>query len=479
MKHRRIAALLAAQVCSLLLSSLVIGFACLNISAQTPPTTAPPYLPLRYDEDWSYLQDETKRTEALDRLKFMPLPRRGWYVSLGGEARMRYETFRNVGFGAGTQDENGYALQRYLLHADVHFGKPARAFIQLQSGLEVGRNGGPRPTDENRLDVHQAFVDFNTQAGGGALKLRLGRQEVEFGSARLISASEALNVRRGFDGARAIWQRGKWAVNVLAVKLTASNAGFFDDKPETARAFWGAGVIKQRPTARGGWSLYYLGLDRQEARFAQGTGREVRHTLGSRFWGARKGFDYNYEGIGQWGGFGTGATRKIIRAYALATDTGYTLKALPFTPRVGLRAATASGDRNPNDAQLNSFNPLFPGTAYSGAMALVGPVNTLEAAPTLRAVINERLMLAADSAFYWRQRSQDGLYGINVNLQRAGQASRARFIGVAPAVRAELRMDRHWSLTAMYGHFFVGRFLRETPPGQAVDFFSTWLTFRF
>jgi hypothetical protein len=40
---------------------------------------------LRYDEDWSYLGDESRRSEWLERLKYIPLNERGWRLSLGGD----------------------------------------------------------------------------------------------------------------------------------------------------------------------------------------------------------------------------------------------------------------------------------------------------------------------------------------------------------------------------------------------------------
>lgn len=56
-----------------------------------PAAAPPPFQPLRYDEDWSYLEDESRRSEWLDGLKYIPLNNHGWYLSLGGEARIRYE----------------------------------------------------------------------------------------------------------------------------------------------------------------------------------------------------------------------------------------------------------------------------------------------------------------------------------------------------------------------------------------------------
>jgi hypothetical protein len=442
-------------------------------SAQTVSPTPTSFQSMRYDEDYSYLKDKSKRKESLDKLKYIPLRKKDFYLSIGGEARIRYETYRNVGFGSGVQDKNGYFLGRFLLHADWQFGKNFRVFTQLQSGLQAGRNGGSRPTDEDRLDVHQAFFDYKSLLSQKrSLTIRAGRQEIEFGSGRLISASEGLNVRRSFDAVRLIYTQEKWTTNVLFAKLVATKKGFFDDISQSNLTYWGIGAIRLRPKSKGGISFYYQGLDRKSARFNQGTAREIRQTFGSRIWGIHKKIDYNYEAIGQSGSFGNSS----IAAWALASDTG--LNFPKKFSRIGLKSNITSGDKNPTDRKLQSFNPLFPATAYSGTIALIGPTNVMDLSPSYR-FNRKKITVTTDWAFYWRQNRNDGLYGINANLQRSGNLSQAKFIGSLPSVRTDFRIDRHLTLTAIYSHFLTGRFLRETPPNKNVDYFTTWLTYRF
>ena len=88
--------------------------------------------------------------------------------------------FGNAAFGSGPQDANGYALQRYLVHADLRAGRHVRVFTEIQSGLESDRTGGPRPTDEDRLEFHQVFAEFRTGSSPHLFSLRVGRQEVAF-----------------------------------------------------------------------------------------------------------------------------------------------------------------------------------------------------------------------------------------------------------------------------------------------------------
>src|SRR5436309_15084384 len=56
----------------------------------------PEYQKLRYDEDYSYLKDPSKRSDLWDPIKYIPFNYAGnWYLSLGGEGRLRYELYHN------------------------------------------------------------------------------------------------------------------------------------------------------------------------------------------------------------------------------------------------------------------------------------------------------------------------------------------------------------------------------------------------
>src|SRR5262245_18915574 len=280
----------------------------LPAAAPTPsPQSPPPFQALRYDENWGYLEDESRRSEWLDRLKYIPLNNRGWYLSLGGEARIRYEYFSQFNFGIGPQDDDGYLLQRYLLHADAHFGKRVRVFAQLQSGIESGRNGGPRLTDDDRLEVHQAFLDLKFGDEARSLTVRVGRHKMDFGAGRLISAAEGLNLRRSFDGMRVIYRHGPWLINGQVDKLVSIKPGLFNDAPDPSQTFWGVGATRSRPKIRGGHQFAYIALDRKVGRFDQGSGRDLRHTAIARTYGASDDavgqFDYNFDAIFQWGRF--------------------------------------------------------------------------------------------------------------------------------------------------------------------------------
>jgi hypothetical protein len=448
---------------------LLLVWLCPGIAAAPCEQKRPILQPLRYDEDWSLLSEANCKKELLDQIKYLPLGRQEWYLSVGGEIRYKYENYENSGFGSDPETSSGYILQRYLLHTDWHFGSRLRLFTQFQSGLEEGRNGGPRLTDEDVADLHQAFVDISDSSQN--VRLRVGRQEIEFGSGRIIGESEGLNIRRAFDGFRFTFKHGRWTWNstlthpVLLRRYTYAI-------PDHKQTEWGAGFT--RAHEHGGWGGYYIGLNRKQSFFNGKAGKEIRDTIGSRFWNQGALFDYNTDFIFQTGSFGSGH----ILAGAISSNDGITLHKLPFQPRLGVRFDYASGDSGRSSANLNTFNPLFPNPMYSSLSALLGPSNLTDLGPTIRLALDSKTAIAPEMPFYWRSSIHDGIYNFAGIMIRPGNLSTARFVGFQPGLTLDHTFSPHFSSTTGYFYLFTGRFLRETPPGKGVGYLYAAITFR-
>lgn len=447
------------------------------LSMETEPSV-PSYKLNRADEDYRYLQNPAKRTDFWDPIKYIPFNDRGdLYLSLGGEARERYEYFDNYNWTE-TPRDSGYALQRYFMHGDFHFGDHVRLFGQVQSSLENGRAGGPRPSiDKNELDLHQGFLDLNLGLPGDtSLTLRSGRQELAFGSQRIIAVREGPNVRQSFDGFRVMYRAGGLAVDGIATRPVESNVYTFDDGTNHDQGLWGAYSVFPLPgTTKINTDLYYLGLYRQNAKFNQGTAKETRHSVGARIWRTAAPLDCNFEALYQWGSFGQGD----IRAWTVASDTGYRMEDLPLTPRFALKADIASGDHDPHNPDLQTFNPLFPKGAYFSEDGLIGPANFININPSVELHLPKNLTLTANWDFFWRESLHDGVYNNAVVLVRSGTTTSARYIGSQPQVQFEWDVQRHLTIVAIYAHFLAGPFLRDSGPGQDVDYVTTWISYKF
>src|SRR5687768_15595370 len=91
------------------------------------------YLPDPSDEDWSFLKGAPK-TDRWDPVKYIPLRRREWFMTLSGEVRYRPEGFRIRASENQPATIDNYLLQRYLAGLDVHVGPRLRIFAGVQSG---------------------------------------------------------------------------------------------------------------------------------------------------------------------------------------------------------------------------------------------------------------------------------------------------------------------------------------------------------
>jgi len=447
----------------------VLFLLCASAAWSQAECSRPAYSAFRFDEDWGFLANPGCRTEPLDVLKFIGLDRPKWFLSLGGEARLRYELYENPGFGAEIKDDNGYLLQRYLLHADWHFGERVRLFSQFQSGIETGRNGGPRPTDEDVADVHQLFVDVGLARN---LTLRIGRQELEFGSGKLIGASEGLNLRRAFDGVRFTWRYGKYVWNASLTRPVFVRAHQWDT-PDHDQTLWGTGFTRQ--DKRGGLSGYYLGLARKRVVVAQGIGSEVRHTLGVRLWKTASTLDSQTDIIFQTGEFKSSR----LAAGAIAEDFGVTWGKIAWKPRLGIRSDFASGDSGPADLSLQTFSPLFPNPTYSSRSTLLSPANLTSVAPTFSCVLPRSFRLGLEGWFVWRSSTNDAIYNFAGFPIRPALKSNARFVGRQFGVQIDKPVTKHADLNLSYFRFFPGSYLEESPPAEQTGYFSTWLRYRF
>ena len=450
----------------------LLAMAVLPAMAQERP--ANPYRPNPADEDWTFLKT-TPKTDLWDPLKYIPLGPEDWSLTLSGELRLRPEGFR-VRETAGRESvRDNYLLQRYLAGADLRMGRRLRVFGEVQSGIINGSLRSPRPTDANSVDLHQAFVEWQQPVGTGQLRLAAGRQEMEIGSSRLISASPGLNVKRSFDGASVSYRRASWVIAAGAAQLVGLSSGAFDDRPDAGQKFWGVAAAR-RGTLLGRSELggYYLGIDRTLSMYVQGLGSELRHTAGVKWAGGSR-FDLNYDMVFQWGDF-AGAP---VRAWAVASETGYRWPRVRWRPRVSVRSDVASGDADPADPRLQSFNPLFPGNSYSGAVGLLGPTNLTDFTPALTVIPHRALVVGVEAPSYWRTSTADGVYATDLRVLVPARAGTGRYIGTNPGVLVVWRATPHLEVQGAITRFLSGGFLADTFVANGFGFYSATARYRF
>jgi hypothetical protein len=434
----------------------------------------PAFRSLRYDEDYTILKNDTNRS-FYSTIKYQPLSQNGGtYLSFGGEVRYQYFNFRNEDWGDAPKDADGYILSRFLAHTDVHAGKNFRLFAQLQGSMANGKGSGTSAVDENPLDLHQAFFDINTNSKN--VILRVGRQELSYGSQRLISVRELPNNRQSFDAVKTMFALGACKLDAFYGRYVSANKEIFDDVSNWDINIWGAYLVKNKVPLLKNIDLYYLGLSKTKAVYEDSAGKEHRHSVGSRIWGTEGGWKYDVEGVYQFGKF----TGKNISAWTLSVNSGYKFTRAPLKPEIGIKTEIISGDRQKRDDRLQTFNPLFPKGAYFGLAALIGPSNLFDLHPSLAfELINNKLTWGIDHDVFWRYSINDGIYAPNVSLIRTSGNSSHKFIGQQLATDLTFTPNQFVLIRAEATWFKAGAYLKDVSAGKNILFWATTLQIKF
>ena len=299
---------------------------------------------------------------------------------------------------------------------------------------------------------------------------------LSYGSERLIGIRYGPNVLRTFDSLKGFLHAGGWRVDGFYARPVAPRRGAFGDETDDGIAAWSRYATRGLPVGQGtGVDLYYIGYDNDAAAFNQGMGPERRHTVGARFFGRARGWDWNGGAFYQFGEFPDGH----IAAWSVASSTGYTFANAPLKPRLGLKANIISGDNDPADRDLQTFNPLFPKGKYFGELALLGPQNLINLHSTLDLQLGGGWSFNGAVVLYWRESTGDGIYDIGGDLLRGDGGSDARFIGIQAEVVLTYEHSRTLDATHSYSQFYAGAYIRDTGLSKTVYFVAAELRFRF
>jgi hypothetical protein len=79
---------------------------------------------------------------------------------------------------------------------------------------------------------------FEQVGNNNCIAFRVGRQELNYGSGRLISVREGPNVRQSF-AVKIMSAIGPWNVDAFAARPDLDKPGFFNNAPDHRTSFWG------------------------------------------------------------------------------------------------------------------------------------------------------------------------------------------------------------------------------------------------
>jgi hypothetical protein len=442
-----------------------IAFVTAAILAMPLFASASGYQSLRFEEDWR--EDCSKISPKCWRIGETSS------LTFGADARIRTQGYWPLDFGIGSQTSgNDYTLFRGMAHGDLRIRNHVQLFVQFGVYDEIGRRGGPISVDRSNPDLQQGFLAWN----GKALSLRLGRQEITLGTSRLLSVREGPNIRLAFDGARTSWHQESYRVDAFVFRPILNRSGAFDDTANKSQSLSGVyATFTPEIMSPLKIDLYWLRYERDQGQFAITQGRERRDSFGTRLFGSTRGWDWNLETVFQTGHF----SNQIIRAWTVASDTGFTFSTLPWSPRLGLRTDIASGDKNLDDGRLGTFNALYPNPTYLSEAALLAPGNLMDLHPILTINPGPQLKIMLGWNFLWKHHKEDAVYTPPAPLVAIPETiGTGRYIGDQIGLESSYRFSPQWEARMAAVHFRAGSALTQAG-GKNVDFLMASLAFRW
>ena len=363
--------------------------------------------------DYSYLKDERNHTGTWqEKFNYIPLgDNPDNYLTVGGEIRYYAQDWEHVTLGVKNNDHNDSIEQRLRLFSDFHVGPNFRFFLEMSDNWEFGAEF-PTPTNYSAVDFSQVFLDYRLNFNKDFnVTIRPGRFNMPLGSGIVVGTRDGANVWYTYDGVQTLWNLGQnTKLNIFDVKPVTVEKGSFENKPDNSREFSGAYLTQNLPNKDKLDIYYYDVKHNNNIKYPNLVGHQDRESVGLRYYGKNKQFDYDVEGIYQ---FGTMANADI-EAYAGISNLGYTfdtpILAKPIKTRLGLRSSIFSGDNNTHDNTLKTFEPPFPRTAYYSYSGLFTLMNIVQVEPSLTFTVNPKFNFKVAYELLRKAESEDSIY---------------------------------------------------------------------
>jgi hypothetical protein len=443
-------------------------------------------------------------------------------ITFDVQERLRYE-IRENNFDFNSRGNTLTLTDDGFLHQRIRIGlryKPddwINAYVQTQDSREVFSE---RPDDpgffgsegDQNFSLRQANVTVANYKER-PIGITIGRQELVYGDERLIGSFDWNNIGRVFDGIKLRFQQLNWNLEGFAVMPVSQYTKHFD-VPDTQDRFYGlyyqmnyipkqvteAYVLyrNKRSTDSGFPTMgYNNGTDKIGDQVGTQAGDYT--TIGTRMKsvpGKLGPWDYGLEVAAQFGSLISNSidtnvpnattSRKDLETFATHVMGGYTFPGKERF-RIGLEYDFASGDSDPSDDKIESFQNLFPTNhKFYGFMDVFAWRNMQEARVQSNITLFNKLVLQGDYHAFWLADTSDAWFRANAVTQVRGVGAGAtrrdianNFAGQEVDLTFTYPVTKVLKLQGGYSHFFAGPYLHDTGAASDADFVYLISTIQF
>ena len=417
------------------------------------------YAPVFYNNNFKYLDNPLYQDCHLgEAFKQMSLGS-CWKLDIGGQYRLRHHSERGIrNFGlTGVNDD--FLLQRTRLFSNLAYDDEFRIYAEMIDAVSNYERFTPRNIEENRTDMLNLFADVKLfDNGSGNLKFRAGRQELLYGSERLISPLDWANTRRTFEGYKLMWHGEDWNIDTFYTRPVIIRPTVFDS-PDYQQEFSGT-FATYKAIKNQTFDAYFMNYFNGAA-----PNRFQYQTVGGRWLGTEGAHLWEIEGGVQFGNntSGTGHGAGFITA-----GRGYKWDDHRWKPTLWAYYDWASG--GPNLGARQGFDHLFPlAHKYLGFMDLFARSNIQSPNVQLTWQPHQKVKMLAWYYYLFLSDPRDTPYNVNMTPFNPGNKPVRAELGHELDLLTTINLTARQDLVLGYSHFFTGAYYRTTPGTPSQD----------
>ena len=146
-----------------------------------------------------------------------------------------------------------------------------------------------------------------------------------------------------------------------------------------------------------------------------------------------------------------------------------------WLPRLGLAYNFGSGDADPADRDIETFQNLFPTNhKFYGQMDAFSWQNMHDAEINVKVQPTRAVSLKAEYHAFWLANTNDVWYRANgvtaVRPMNSAARNADNYAGSEVDVTAQWNVTKNFAIEAGYSHFFAGTYLKDTGAHDDADF---------
>jgi hypothetical protein len=465
-----------------------------------PPRKKPqssPWKLMFFDNDFSDKNDPNHQWLPGEQLKDMPVDQGGLLgflpegskFSTGGE--LRFRQMDEVNRLPAPPARADYQLWRWRQYWDLKVGDGLRFYVEGIDASVDNKSTAVLGIDVNRWDLQNALFDVRMfEINDQGVWFRTGRQELSYGSQRLISPLDWANTRRNFEGFKFfskgdVWDFDLWLTRPVNTATPGDGpVSYFGDHFDSTNL---------NHTFCGSWLAYkgvkdqiidlYWIWDWNTQFMAYNFTGGNRHTFGTR-WIRHFPERAGDKAVRTWHGEMEGAFQcgddfgKNVNAGFVVAGIGCTWNDLLWEPDLWVYNDYASGSNNINGGTTNTFAQQYGLVhAFLGQIDNIGRqnINDINCKFTLKPTPK----LNAQTQYHWFDLANTGDVLYTVTGQPFGKPNTGKHVGEELDFVATYTFNPNFNVQAGYLYFWYGPMVENNSPRANAAQFYLMTTFSY